>query len=543
LESSNPNSRWKQMEAAKARANAAFSGGHYGEADMLYTEALALLSHVLVPPHPDYHGALTPAVLSDEEEELAAEDEAASSEDDPLFINGTLDGDRNDPEEARAKAILLSNRALTRIRLEQYGFAINDANDAIALDPTYIKSFHRRATGYFALGDVKKARKDFKEIVRRVPTDADARAKLAQCEKVIREERFAKAIEADDGQYVRPASESVDPNDIIVEEGYSGPAIAKTGVVDAAFVSSLMDCFRNQKKLHLKYAVMLLLQAKRLFDEMPNVVDVPVASGTRITVCGDVHGQYYDLADSIFNENGIPSKENPYVFNGDFVDRGSFSVEVIFTLIAIKVACPDAIHLTRGNHESQNMNKIYGFEGEVKAKYSREIVFRLFTELFQSLPLAYVLDGTVDGSVDGRRAFVVHGGLFSRDGVTLKEIQAIDRRKEPDEGLLAEMLWSDPQEANGWGPSKRGIGVAFGPDVTHRFLDANGLDLIVRSHEMKEEGYEVGAEGRLVTIFSAPNYCDQMGNKGAYIHFDCRMQPKFTQVRLSSPPSNSAILD
>lgn len=166
----------------------------------------------------------------------------------------------------------------------------------------------------------------------------------------------------------------------------------------------------------------------------------------------------------------------------------------------------------------------------MKAKYSREILFRLFTELFQSLPLAYVLDGTVDNASGGRKAFVVHGGLFSRDGVTLQELQQIDRRQEPDEGLFAEMLWSDPQESPGWGPSKRGIGVAFGPDVTHRFLDANGLDLIVRSHEMKDEGYEVGADGRLITIFSAPNYCDQMGNKGAYITFDYRMQPAFTQV-------------
>jgi len=243
-------------------------------------------------------------------------------------------------------------------------------------------------------------------------------------------------------------------------------------------------------------------------------------------VCGDVHGQYYDLANSIFKENGTPSADNPYVFNGDFVDRGSFSVEVILTLLAIKVWCPEAIHLTRGNHESQNMNRIYGFEGEVRAKYT-ETCFNLFTELFQSLPLAYILDGSSES--DGRKAFIVHGGLFSKDGVTLAEINALNRNCEPDSGLMAEMLWSDPQEANGWGPSKRGIGVAFGPDVTHRFLDNNGLDLVIRSHEMKDEGYEVAADGRLITIFSAPNYCDQMGNKGAFILFDHKMEPNFVQ--------------
>lgn len=174
---------------------------------------------------------------------------------------------------------------------------------------------------------------------------------------------------------------------------------------------------------------------------------------------------------------------------------------------------------------------VYGFEGEVKAKYTKDVTFRLFTELFQSLPLAYILDGTVGGASDGRRAFIVHGGLFSKDGVTIETLQSIDRRREPDDGLMAEMLWSDPQDTNGWGPSKRGIGVAFGPDVTSRFLQLNNLDIVVRSHEMKDEGYEVSADGKLVTIFSAPNYCDQMGNKGAYIHFDHRMEPEFTQVR------------
>ncbi len=210
------------------------------------------------------------------------------------------------------------------------------------------------------------------------------------------------------------------------------------------------------------------------------------------------------------------------------MDRGSFSSEVMLTLLALKVYSPESIHLTRGNHESQNMNRIYGFEGEVRTKYSVQ-VFHLFSELFQSLPLAYVLDGKVGGAEGGRRAFIVHGGLFSRDGVTLGELQKLNRRCEPDSGLVAEMLWSDPQEADGWGPSKRGIGVAFGPDVTRRFLDSNDLDIVVRSHEMKDEGYEVGAGGRLITIFSAPNYCDQMGNKGAYIIFGHKMEPEFIQ--------------
>lgn len=116
------------------------------------------------------------------------------------------------------------------------------------------------------------------------------------------------------------------------------------------------------------------------------------------------------------------------------------------------------------------------------------------------MPLGYVLNNKV---------LVLHGGLFSRDGVTLSELEKIDRFKEiPESGLMTDMLWSDPSKVNGRHPSKRGTSIAFGPDVAHKFLNDNNLELLVRSHEVKDEGYEVEADGRVITIFSAPNYCD-----------------------------------
>lgn len=112
-----------------------------------------------------------------------------------------------------------------------------------------------------------------------------------------------------------------------------------------------------------------------------------------------------------------------------------------------------------------------------------------------------------------------HLGLFSRDDVTLDELRKVDRLKQPEnEGLLCEMLWADPQPQLGRSVSKRGVGLQFGPDVTRSFLDRNNLDLLIRSHEVKEEGYVKEHEGRCVTVFSAPNYCDQAGNLGAYIN-------------------------
>ena len=155
------------------------------------------------------------------------------------------------------------------------------------------------------------------------------------------------------------------------------------------------------------------------------------------------------------------------------------------------------------------MNRIYGFEGEVQAKYDGTL-YTLACEAFRMLPLAHVI---------GEAVFVVHGGLFTSDTVTLKDIETLDRDREPaDEGLMTEMLWADPMPSLGRAPSKRGVGLCFGPDVTENFLEKNKLQLVIRSHEMKEEGYEVEHHGKLITVFSAPNYCDQMGNKGALVN-------------------------
>ena len=155
------------------------------------------------------------------------------------------------------------------------------------------------------------------------------------------------------------------------------------------------------------------------------------------------------------------------------------------------------------------MNTIYGFDGEVRAKFN-ETMAKLFVQVFRCLPLGAVLGGKV---------FVVHGGLFSRDDVTLDELRTLNRfREPPDEGPMCEMLWSDPQPGLGRAPSKRGVGVAFGADVTRNFLQRNGLELVVRSHEVKEEGYEVEHGGCCITIFSAPNYCDQARNMRLLCH-------------------------
>lgn len=228
----------------------------------------------------------------------------------------------------------------------------------------------------------------------------------------------------------------------------------------------------------------------------PSLVEINIPDNAKFTVCGDIHGQFFDLM-NIFDKNGLPSEDNPYLFNGDFVDRGSFSVECIFTLLGFKLLYPNHFFLSRGNHESINMNQMYGFTGEVVAKYS-SIMSDMFTEVYNWLPLCHLLN---------KRVLVMHGGLFSDDNVTLDDLKKIIRnRQPPDEGLMCELLWSDPQQAMGRAPSKRGVGIQFGPDVTEKFCKLNKLDYIIRSHEVKMLGYVEEHDKKCITVFSAPNY-------------------------------------
>lgn len=443
-------------------------------------------------------------------------------------------------------AVLLSNRALAYIKVENYGLALLDADIAIESDPAYAKGYYRRASANFALRHFKLARKDFRAVCKRNPKSKDARARLAEVEKVIREDAFAKAIEADE---TIPLAATFDPSTITLGAGYEGPhptgvlltdmdkeiAAFEPGNLSRDFVLAACEAFKDRKSIHRRYVARILLSAHKYFSSLPSLLEVDIPkvqpshnqdAAPRITVCGDTHGQYYDVL-NIFELNGWPDATNPYLFNGDFVDRGSFSVEVILTYLMWKLHDPTCIYLSRGNHETRNMTRIYGFEGEVKAKYDDKI-YKLFLEVFGWLPLAVVIN---------QKVFVTHGGLPVDPGVTINDIRKIQRGAEPPEkGLMSDLLWSDPQPFQGKAPSKRGVGFAFGPDITENFLDTNDLSLLVRSHEVKEEGYLVEHGGKTITIFSAPNYCDTMGNKGAFIHFEEDLEPKFTQYEAVPHP-------
>ena len=175
------------------------------------------------------------------------------------------------------------------------------------------------------------------------------------------------------------------------------------------------------------------------------------------------------------------------------------------------------------------MNKRYGFAIEVIFdKYDNE-VFECFCEFYKFLPLGHILNNKI---------LVLHGGLFSKEGVTISELKKINRFVDIqyDNSLICELLWSDPRDIEGWTPSERGAGVFFGQDVTEKFLNENKLNLLIRSHEVKMEGYEIHHNGKVVTVFSAPNYYDLAGNKAAIFKINSDLKINFLQFDASPHP-------
>ncbi len=427
--------------------------------------------------------------------------------------------------------IYFSNRAQAHIKMENYGLAISDSTKSIELNPKYTKAYYRRAVANIAILNYKNAVKDLKIVLNRVPKDKNAKQSLDECQKIIRKKAFENAIKVDENISV---FDTFNINSVIMEPNYDGSQLnftttevkdeeglihKKTKVtMTPEFLNDMLERFKNGKKLTKKYAYAIVAATNEVFKKEASLVDISLPvndKSKKLTICGDTHGQFFDLM-NIFNKNGFPSENQAYLFNGDFVDRGSWSTEIAFTLYCYKLLYPNSLFINRGNHEADDMNKVYGFEGECSAKYTDKL-FQMFSESFGSLPL---------GSIIGKQYLVLHGGLFSRDDVTLEELQKIDRffphnkHQPPKDGIVMEMLWTDPQTLPGRSASKRGVGIQFGPDVTEKFCKANKLKAVIRSHEVRMGGYEVEHNGRLITVFSAPNYCDSQGNKGAYINVE-----------------------
>ncbi|XP_070760463.1 serine/threonine-protein phosphatase with EF-hands 2 [Enoplosus armatus] len=414
---------------------------------------------------------------------------------------------------------------------------------------------------------------------------------------------------------------------IEVPEIYSGPHLTFPLTVEQAV--GLVEAFRNKKQLHSRYVLQLLLETWKRLRMLPNINRVSTCHSKEITICGDLHGQMEDLL-LIFYKNGMPSLEKPYLFNGDFVDRGKDSIEILIVLFSFLLVYPSDVYLNRGNHEDHIVNLRYGFTKEVLIKYKMhgKRILKLLQKIFSWLPLATVID---------QKVLVLHGGIsdttdlsvlarvdrhkyvsalrppkkryHSSAGISIDmnedvwssnrlfqrrtsltfpkplgtrnsfqnrslqdfsdRIKAVDeleiyRRKqsvfsigtstsEKDTTLPAssdsinsdnandewkqilDLLWSDPMTQDGCIPNEvRGGGCYWGPDVTEDFLNRHSLQLIIRSHECKQDGYEFCHNRKVLTLFSASNYYDVGSNRGAYVKLGPDLVPYLIQYQASN---------
>ena len=291
-------------------------------------------------------------------------------------------------------------------------------------------------------------------------------------------------------------------------------------------IGKCIERVKSAKLLNEKELRAVCIKVKEILGEESNVEPVT----TPITVCGDLHGQFYDVLELL--KIGGPLPGTRYVFIGDFVDRGAHSVETLTLLLLFKIMYPNDVYLLRGNHETRIITMSYGFYDEVRRKYGNTNPWTFFMEVFDFLPLGAVIDGKI---------LCIHGGC-SPSTQSIDQIRAIDRKMEPPSvGPFADLLWSDPNESHeGWVSNARGAGYLFGARVVREFNHLNGLSLIARAHQLVQEGYKFSfePENSLVTVWSAPNYTYTCGNLASIMNVKEDLKPTF-QVFKESPHSQN----
>ncbi|KAF4563709.1 Serine/threonine-protein phosphatase 2B catalytic subunit A1 [Pleurotus pulmonarius] len=283
-------------------------------------------------------------------------------------------------------------------------------------------------------------------------------------------------------------------------------------------IAFLKNHFYREGRLSEEQAIWIIEMGAEILKKESNVLSVDAP----ITVCGDIHGQYYDLM-KLFEVGGSPA-DTRYLFLGDYVDRGYFSIECVLYLWSLKIWYPDTLFLLRGNHECRHLTDYFTFKLECKHKYS-ERVYDACMESFCALPLAAVMN---------KQFLCIHGGL-SPELNTLDDIRAIDRfREPPTHGLMCDILWADPVED--FGTEKitdhfihnhvRGCSYFFTYQAACQFLERNNLLSIIRAHEAQDAGYRMYRKTKttgfpsVMTIFSAPNYLDVYNNKAAVLKYE-----------------------
>ncbi|UMM27335.1 hypothetical protein L5515_010670 [Caenorhabditis briggsae] len=249
----------------------------------------------------------------------------------------------------------------------------------------------------------------------------------------------------------------------------------------------------------------MLKTMKELLEPLPSLIEVVAP----VVVFGDIHGQLADLM-QFTNEVGRPP-DFQYLLLGDYVDRASKSLEVIVWLFCMKILHPQKVHLLRGNHEVRRVNAVYGFKEEMIRKRN-ENLWKVFNDVFSELPICASIN---------RKILCMHGGISPNieSWTSLTEMSKSRAHAECERGIVVDLLWSDPnrKEDKCQFNKIRGISNVFGKSAVDDVCNALDIDLIIRAHELKENGHEFEFDNRLLTVFSAPYYSGNNANCGSVV--------------------------
>ncbi|EFE31336.1 uncharacterized protein ARB_01731 [Trichophyton benhamiae CBS 112371] len=357
-----------------------------------------------------------------------------------------------------------------------------------------------------------------------------------------------------------------------------GPARLKPNAGPDEWLEAAKNC-KYLSEHHMKQLCELV---KEYMMEESNIQPV----STPVTICGDIHGQFYDLLELFRVAGGMPGDTRPaapstqapiitsedieppstitdpklkrrlrkssppnsvieddgdeetggqateskgddetgeedksaspignFIFLGDYVDRGYFSLETLTLLLCLKARYPNKITLVRGNHESRQITQVYGFYDECVQKYGNASVWKACCQVFDFMTLGVIVDGKV---------LCLHGGL-SPEIRTLDQVRIVARAQEiPHEGAFCDLVWSDPDETEDltWAVSPRG--------AADEFCAVNDLNLIARAHQLVNEGYKYHFDSQaMVTVWSAPNYCYRCANMASVCEVREDLKPVF----------------
>ncbi|OHS93122.1 Serine/threonine-protein phosphatase 4 catalytic subunit 2 [Tritrichomonas foetus] len=245
-------------------------------------------------------------------------------------------------------------------------------------------------------------------------------------------------------------------------------------------------------------------QVQKIFSSEPTILEVY----SPVTVVGDIHGHILDLF-RILNKCGMPPFRK-YLFLGDIVDRGEFSIETLIVIFLLKIVYTDHIYIIRGNHEFDYLCQQCGFFTEVVKYYEEPTVYNSCINVFGHIPLAAKINNSF---------LCVHGGI----GPSFTSLDKFYSIKKPfddfgDDDFIDSVLWSDPStDVEQYAPSSRGSGYFFGAEATKEFCEKNHIKMIIRGHECVNDGFEYHFDQKLITVFSASNYCGLVGNKAAVL--------------------------